>query len=213
MKRPSLATKTRPSQTRSQDTFELIVETTGRLLEDVGFEQITTNLVCQEAKITPPALYRYFPNKYAILKELGDRLMKAQDEIVYDELDYGDTISTTFEERVVRSIETTNKVIEITRAFPGNIAITRALRAVPILKAVRLASRDAVAQRQALSLARAYPAIPLSALQTCSKLSIEMLYAATEMVLEEPSIESADIIEGACRAIQLYFEDFQHRRQ
>jgi len=33
--------------------------------------------------MTPPALYRYFPNKYAVLQELGRRLVRAQDYAVF----------------------------------------------------------------------------------------------------------------------------------
>lgn len=211
MKTLPLSTKTRPSQTRSHDTFELIVETTGRLLERVGFEQLTTNLVCKEAGLTPPALYRYFPNKYAILKELGDRLMAAQDEAAYAWLDRGGAIGSTLDERVGKSVEIQQAIIAITTAFPGNIAITRALRAIPMLKAIRIASRDAVAHRQAVALARVYPDIPIGVLQTCSKLGIEMLYASMEMVLEDPGPDSLSIIDGACRAVLLYLEDVQRR--
>ncbi|MCJ2185075.1 TetR/AcrR family transcriptional regulator [Novosphingobium sp. 1949] len=211
MKAPELAPKTRPSQTRAHDTFELIVTTAGRLLETIGFERLTTNLVCKEAGITPPALYRYFPNKYALVKELGDRLMAAQDAVAFDWLDRGAFKGETLEERVALSVEIHLKVLEVTRAFPGNIAIMRALRAIPELKEVRINSRNLVAHRQALALARTYPDIPPSTLLTCSKMGIEMLYAAMELVLEEPSDESLAIIEGACRAVSLYMDDLQAR--
>ena len=45
-------------------------------VSDVGIERLSTNLVCERAGLTPPALYRYFPNKYALLSELGQRLMQ-----------------------------------------------------------------------------------------------------------------------------------------
>ncbi|KTT76676.1 TetR/AcrR family transcriptional regulator [Sphingomonas endophytica] len=211
MKKPELAPKKRPSQPRSHDTFELIVETAGRLLEQVGFEQLTTNLVCKEAGLSPPALYRYFPNKYAILKEMGDRLMRAQDAAALDGLEDGGLVDLAFEERVARSLEIQNRVIEITRSFPGSIAITRALRAVPMLDAVRIASRNAVAAHHAIAYARFYPAIPIDALQTCAKLTIEMHYAAMEAVLEDPGPDSQGIIEGVCRATLLYADDLQRR--
>lgn len=37
---------------------------------------------CERAGLTPPALYRYFPNKYALLSESGQRLMQRQNERV-----------------------------------------------------------------------------------------------------------------------------------
>jgi AcrR family transcriptional regulator len=76
----ALDAKLQPTQARGQDTYEIVLATAGEMLGETGFEQLTTNAICKRAGLTPPALYRYFPNKYAILKELGDRLMKAQDD-------------------------------------------------------------------------------------------------------------------------------------
>src|SRR5882757_7039977 len=84
-----LEAKLQPTQARAQDTYEVILATAGEMLRDMGFEQLTTNAICERAGLTPPALYRYFPNKYAILKELGDRLMIAQDELVLEWIDGG----------------------------------------------------------------------------------------------------------------------------
>src|ERR1700737_3300178 len=84
-----LDTKLQPTQARGQDTYEIVLATAGEMLRDMGFEQLTTNAICERAGLTPPALYRYFPNKYAILKELGDRLMIAQDELVLEWIDRG----------------------------------------------------------------------------------------------------------------------------
>ena len=52
---PSLDTKSRPSRRRGKDTFEVILTTAGELLAEVGFERLTTNLVCERAGLTPPA--------------------------------------------------------------------------------------------------------------------------------------------------------------
>ena len=72
------AARKKPRQKRSAQTFELILDTAASLLEEVGLDKLNTNLICERAGLTPPALYRYFPNKYAIMEELGRRLMKAQ---------------------------------------------------------------------------------------------------------------------------------------
>src|ERR1035437_8849710 len=80
--KPSLLAKKQPSQQRSTQTVELILRLTAEVLADVGIERLSTNLVCERAGLTPPALYRYFPNKYAILSELGQRLMLRQNELI-----------------------------------------------------------------------------------------------------------------------------------
>ena len=73
---PPLEAKKRPEQQRAAETVERILEATAAALADIGFERLSTNIVCARAGLTPPALYRYFPNKYALLYELGRRLMQ-----------------------------------------------------------------------------------------------------------------------------------------
>ena len=77
----------RPRQQRGEDTIDRILEASAELLEELGFDRLNTNLICKQAGLTPPALYRYFPNKYAVLKALGERLMRVQNDALYDTLD------------------------------------------------------------------------------------------------------------------------------
>ena len=46
----------------------------GALLAEVGIERISTNMIAARAGLTPPALYRYFADKYAVLEALADDL-------------------------------------------------------------------------------------------------------------------------------------------
>src|SRR5512139_3320805 len=79
---PDLRQKTVPRQGRALETYERILGVAAELLGEVGVERLSTNLVCERAGLTPPALYRYFPNKYALLHELGERLMAAQNQLL-----------------------------------------------------------------------------------------------------------------------------------
>src|ERR1700753_179538 len=67
-----------PMQTRSRETFEQLLAATESLLEEVGIERISTNLICQQAQLTAPAFYRYFKDKYAVIEVLAERLMARQ---------------------------------------------------------------------------------------------------------------------------------------
>ena len=113
-----LNTKTEPSQDRAKNTFEEILSITGDLLVEVGFERLSTNLICKRAGITPPALYRYFPNKYAILKELGDRLMKVQDDVVIKWVDSGGLDTGSLEEEIASNRRMMAGVLDVTKDFP-----------------------------------------------------------------------------------------------
>ena len=82
-----LTIKRAPRQKRAVETYERILDVSTRLLTELGVDGLTTNLIASEAGVKVPTLYRYFPNKYAVLMTLGDRLMAAQNVIIEQWLD------------------------------------------------------------------------------------------------------------------------------
>jgi AcrR family transcriptional regulator len=202
-----LKTKLQPTQARAQDTYEVILATAGDMLGDRGFEQLTTNAICQRAGVTPPALYRYFPNKYAILKELGDRLMAEQDEEMLAWIEGGGLAGDSFAARLASISAIQARMAEITRAFPGGIAIGRALRAVPMLQKLRFASRDRMAAELAAAIAPLYPCVDPQRLGVATRMLVELSYAATEMMVEEPDRDTDVLATEVCQMFVLYFDD------
>jgi AcrR family transcriptional regulator len=182
---PALATKKQPAQQRATDTYERILEVTAQTLADVGIERLSTNLVCERAGLTPPALYRYFPNKYALLSELGQRLMQAQNERIGDWIS-PEVLGGTAEdlERALEGLILATH--EATAQTEGGVWIMRALRAVPALQEVRLASHGAVTREQAQMLASALPGADAAQLQLVSRIVVELVYATVEMLFDEP---------------------------
>ncbi|WP_332764364.1 TetR/AcrR family transcriptional regulator [Phenylobacterium sp.] len=206
-----LGARTTPSQTRARNTLEAVLSTAGDLLGEVGFERLTTNLVCERAGMTPPALYRYFPNKYAILSELARRLMDAQDEAVFAWVRNGGLQAASLETAVEKNRRLQQQVNEITRQIPGGIWIMRALRAVPLLRDIRIASRDKVARHISERLTETYPNVPESELFRAARLTTEVAYAATEMVLEEPALDEARINEDVCWMVAMHYKRLADR--
>ncbi|OJV32974.1 MAG: TetR family transcriptional regulator [Sphingomonas sp. 67-36] len=178
------------------------------MLERIGFEQLTTNLICEAAGLSPPALYRYFPNKYAVLKELGDRLMRAQDDEVIAWADAGGLAGATFEERLAKSLAIHERMVDIQRDFPGGLAIGRALRAVPVLQDIRFRSRDVVAAHFFKHMRALYPATDPRRLEVVTRMTIELSYAAIEMVVEEPDRDADIINREVCLLFAHYFATF-----
>ncbi len=82
-----LLEKNRPRQERAKRTYESILVAAAELLVEVGIERISTNLIAERAGITVPALYRYFPNKYAVINALGADLMDRQNLVFREWLD------------------------------------------------------------------------------------------------------------------------------
>jgi AcrR family transcriptional regulator len=201
---------TLPSRPAGVSTFEYLLATAGNLLGEVGFERLSTNLICEHAGMTPPALYRYFPNKYAVLQELGRRLMRAQDYVFFAWMAEGGLKSDSIESAVASNCRLQSEVNAITRRQPGGIWIMRALRAVPLLHAVRIESRDLVARRLAKALQNDYPNLSPKKLLASTRLSTELMYAATEMAMEAPAQEAA-ITNEVCWMVCLYYAQLRHR--
>jgi AcrR family transcriptional regulator len=205
-----LGTKITPSRPAGVSTFEYLLSTAGQLLGEVGFEGLSTNLICKRAGMTPPALYRYFPNKYAVLQELGRRLMRAQDYAVFAWMAEGGLNSSSLAATVESNRRLQTEVNTITRRQPGGIWIVRAMRAVPLLHAVRIESRDLVARRLAKALHPQYPNLSHKRLLAATRLSTEVMYAATEMALEAPAQE-AQITAEVCWMVSLYYAQLRQR--
>lgn len=181
---PDLATKVQPAQQRATDTFERILESAAQTLDEVGIERLSTNLVCERAGLTPPALYRYFPNKYALLSELGQRLMLRQNECV--ERWINAEAFSNGAPRLERALEgLLLETYEVTRGTPAGVWIMRALRAVPALQQVRVASHTEVTDAQMRILVNALPNASPAELRLTSRIVVEMLYAAVEMLFDE----------------------------
>jgi len=181
--RPSLTAKKQPAQQRGTDTYERILDVTARTLSDVGVERLSTNLVCERAGLTPPALYRYFPNKYALLSELGQRLMQRQNERIADWITVD--VFTGGVERLEPALEgLIRATYEATEQTEGGVWIMRALRAVPALQEVRLASHEAVTQAQAELLAQALPDADPAELRLVSRVVVDLIYATVEMLFD-----------------------------
>jgi AcrR family transcriptional regulator len=63
----------RPSQERSRDTVEKLLNVTEVLLEEQGLDRLTTVLIAKKAALSVGTLYEYFPNKHSILFALASR--------------------------------------------------------------------------------------------------------------------------------------------
>lgn len=191
---PDLDTKTLPRQGRAQETFERILSITAELLAEVGIERLSTNLICERAGLTPPALYRYFPNKYAVLHTLGERLMGAQNALLAEWATPA-ALSAPAAEFHHRLMGLFSDTVAVTDAFAGGAWIMRALRAVPALYEVRVTSHRHVSQLIEQAFVSAYPTVDPKQIQTFARLAVEMGYAVQEMLTDEPDLDAHAVVQ------------------
>ncbi|MCT7377656.1 TetR/AcrR family transcriptional regulator [Chelativorans salis] len=204
-KAAQLEAKLQPSQKRAKSTFETILDVTGRLLGEVGVERLSTNMICERAGMTPPALYRWFPNKYAILAELARRLSTAQLEAVGGLWQERVEPAETFPEAANEIAEVLKQLNKITQSRPGGIWIMRAMRAVPMLRDIRMAFRTQLAAiiRDGLR-ARGVRMASEEDLDIAAHLIAETILAADEMATEGPASDVDAIAREIGWMIELY---------
>ncbi|MDB5466443.1 MAG: TetR family transcriptional regulator [Phenylobacterium sp.] len=180
-------------------TYERLLDVAGELLAEVGVERISTNQICARAGMTPPALYRYFADKYAVLEALGRRLMDRQNAVLFEWLDRhapgGLTALGGAVEELLRA------TAGVTDAEPGAIWTLRALRAVPQLAHVRIESHRLVTERLVETYAPLVPDMPRDVLWRRLRLSVELGFAVDEMLTEEDRIPRDDLFRDAAQLL------------
>jgi AcrR family transcriptional regulator len=187
-----LGRKKEPTQSRGVETCERILDAAAQLLGEVGIERLSTNLVCERASLTPPALYRYYPNKYAILAELGMRLMMSQNDLL-ERWAVPATMKlpvAKFEASVCQLFLDT---LELTRRATAGEWITRALRAVPALAPVRIGSHDHVTGMIVAAFTAAYPTIDAARARLTARLAVEVMYSAHELLFDDPALDPREV--------------------
>lgn len=205
-----LLEKNRPRQERAKRTYENILHAAGELLLEVGVERISTNLIAERAGITVPALYRYFPNKYAVLYALGAGLMDRQNRIF--EAWYERHMRAGGVPALLENIyELLKLTYEATLQQVGGYEITQALRAVQPLQELRLQSHRLVAEQfaEVASAALQRPADDVMLMH--ARMTVDTCYGMVEMALGDDSLSPENILRQGAHMVSLYWADILAR--
>jgi AcrR family transcriptional regulator len=201
-----LLEKNKPQQERAKRTYEAILSASAELLVEVGVERISTNLVAERAGITVPALYRYFPNKYAVLNALGASLMDKQN-VVFQQW-FEEYLENDDPRLLLSNIyELLRWTYDVTREQVGGMEVVQSLRAVAPLQEVRLASHRLVATQFAKTVAGLLEKPEDELIATQARMTIETGYAFVEMALEDETLSTETLLREGSRMIQLYWQE------
>lgn len=198
--------KNKPRQERAKRTYEAILVAAAQLLIEVGVERISTNLIAERAGITVPALYRYFPNKYAVVHALGAGMMDKQNEVGVVWFERLETLNKP--EMMLESIEELLRLTyEVTCEQLAGLEIIQSLRAVGPLQELRLESNRLVADQFAALISQVLGWPLTSTLKMQARLSVDMGYAVVELAIEDSSLPSEEVISQGALMIQAYWRD------
>ncbi|SNS79162.1 TetR/AcrR family transcriptional regulator [Sphingopyxis indica] len=175
MARPKL----KDADKNRQSTRERLLDTAGALLAEVGMDRISTNMICERAGVTPPALYYYFGDKYEVIAALGERLMDRQNHVLTSWL--AQHAPGGLAAYMDNFRELLRQSIEVTEREAGGVWIERALHATPRLEHVRLESHNYATERLVEAYAPLIPGRSREEIWQHMRMMVEFGYAAMEM--------------------------------
>jgi AcrR family transcriptional regulator len=194
-----------PPEGRGVVTYERLLQAAGELLGEVGFEKLTTNAICARAGLTPPALYRYFDDKYEVLEALARRLLKKQNDAFAAWMFQGGTWKNP-RGRAAALEQWFRTSVEVTKNEPGAIWTLRALRALPNLAHIRLESQRQAADQMLEFYRRLYPDIPPKLLWYRLRVVGEFGFVVDELALEEDRIPPDVLFREAARVLGIPYD-------
>ena len=123
-----------PAQRRAEKTVIHILDTSAKLLDEVGYDRFNTNLLAERANVRINTVYRYFPNKLAILSALIKRWLDLVKENLSFWEDFADQ-SMGWREIVCETLDVYHNLAQ---EQPGFTSIRRAMQSVPELREMEL---------------------------------------------------------------------------
>lgn len=172
---------------RGGETYEKLLRATADLLAEIGFERLTTNGIVARAGLTPPALYRYFRDKYGLVEVLARRLLKRQADA------YAAWLMKTGAWRVLEQPDDFlpgwyRIAAEIVAGDPSALWVMRALRAMPNLAHIRLDAQRETTDQLFEFYRRLHPEADPATLWARLRVRVEVGWIVDELALEEDRI-------------------------
>lgn len=200
-----LLEKNKPQQQRAIRTYEAILKASGELLCEVGLERISTNNIAERAGVTVPALYRYFPNKYAVLNALGARLMDVQNAVFVQW--HQKYVENQPAQVMLDSLyQLLYETYLATREFEGGLAIMHGMQAMAPLQEVRLDSHWAVAEGFGRIWSEQF-GVPCTAMTIRrARLAVELGFMSVQMALEDSRLDADQTLSDGADALRVYLE-------
>ena len=186
-----------------QATFERILDATARLLDEVGTEGISTNLIAKAAGVNVATLYQYFPNKQAVLLALFQRQSDQR-------IDIGESmVEGLGGSRDWRRVlgEAIDAIADLRRSEPGATALRQAMRSSPDLLAHDVQGNLHAARRLADELVDAGAATPEEA-KLVARCTMEVLTSLLDMWAVESGGRDNRIVEQVKAMLEGYLAPY-----
>ena len=200
-----LTRRHKPTQERAKETVEAILATTAALLDEVGVERFNTNLLAERAGIRVRTVYRYFPNKYAVIIALTEA-MTGQWELwnagLYERLaDPREDWKAAFRDARIEWLRNARRV-------PGSLSVLQAMNATPELKELHFRIFEDMSQRTAAALKARGLRLPAAKLISIARTVVNATNTGVDVSLQLRGGETAQFCAELDLSLERYLEPY-----
>jgi AcrR family transcriptional regulator len=195
--------RTVPRQERARAAVGRILRATAELLDDAGFDALTTTAVAERAAVNIATLYRYFPDKYALIEALALSLETERVDRIGPMLSA--LAGSSDWRREVRALFA--KLIELRLKRPGVKGLRRALHSAPQLWVAERAGFDRIIERLVAALRARVPTMTAQRADAVARTMLTMLVGLMDWAVAEPERRRVVVREGGL-ALERYLAPY-----
>jgi AcrR family transcriptional regulator len=195
--------RTVPRQQRARAAVNRILRATGELLDDAGFDALTTTAVAERAQVNIATLYRYFPDKYALIEALAMSIETERYEKVGPMLIAFATSADW--RRDLRAI--TDKLLDLRVRRTGVKGLRRALHSAPQLWVIERAGFERMRERLSAGMRSRVPKMTARRADLVATTLLAMMIGLLDRSTLEPEQRRAMMREGAV-ALERYLAPY-----
>ncbi len=200
-----LSPRVRPVQARAKQTVDLILDNAAVLLDEVGIDAFNTNLLAERAGVAVRSVYRYYPNKLAVIVGLAERQasewqsllarlmlpLADPDQSARDAWDAG-----------------LDAYVAYLEAKQGRSAMHRAMQALPQLSEVNRRDNDVLSDAIYRALKTRGLRQPAGRLQSISRVLLDTMDVAVDEALRRRGRVARPLLDELKRMHRSYLEPY-----
>lgn len=169
-----------PTQRRSQERLARIARAAGELCNQLGADAVTMEAIAERAETSIGSLYRFYPNRDALLEAVAERYVVDLNAVLDGEEGAVESLAALPIRALVDAI--LEPFVAFHRAHPGYFAILFAPQGSAALRAVRGRLRQRLAARLETLLARRAPTLAADRRRRVALTTVEAARALLQFI-------------------------------
>lgn len=194
-----------PVQSRAKESVDRILAAAGPLLDEVGIEGFNTNLLAERAGVRIRTVYRYFPNKYAVIMALTLKLSVEWDKWMAQT--YGQIADPRADWRAALR-RSKLRWLRSARRVPGALSVLQAINATPELNALHSQIYEGMSQKFAEALTARGLRVRPGKLRAIARTLVNLSNSGTDVYLRLSGAEAREFVDEMSLSEVKYLEHY-----